>query len=152
MGPPYNIARIKANRLYYDSLNFFFSDNEVKQKAWETVYATHLDNLAYFAIETNDIDTARRCFLDAAKMRGVGREEKAELPEEMFNRPVVIYTLDPKKVGIEPASRRELGHFIDNLPDISERERIRVKKDAGIIETTLFEETIEDAKKNTPKN
>lgn len=152
MGKPYELSRLRATRLYYDSLCFFYSDNEVKQKTWENIYAEHLDKLAYYAIEKDDIETARRCFIDAAKMRGVGREEKAELPVEMFNRPVVIYTIDPEKAGIEPASRRELAHFIDNLPEISERERVRIKKDAGVIETTLFEDIIDNATSNTPKS
>lgn len=151
MAEPYGLSRVRATRLYYDTLSFFYSDNNVKQKAWENIYATHLDNLAYYALEKDDIETARRCFLDAAKMRGVGREEKVDIPEEMLNRPVIIYSIDPAKAGIQPASRRELSDFIDNLPEISERERVRIKKDAGVIETTLFEETIQDAKSKEPQ-
>lgn len=144
MSPVYGLSRYLAHRLYVDSINFFYADNEVKQKAWEKVYADHLDNLAYYALEKDDLETARRCFLDAAKLRGVGREEKADIPEEMLNRPVVIYTIDAARAGIPAASRRELAEFIDNIPEISERERVRVKKDAGVIETTLFEDIVNE--------
>lgn len=147
MSPVYGLSRYLAHRLYVDSINFFYADNEVKQKAWEKVYADHLDNLAYYALEKDDIETARRCFLDAAKLRGVGREEKADIPEEMLNRPVVIYTIDAARAGIPAASRRELAEFIDNIPEISERERVRVKKDAGVIETTLFEDIVNEQSK-----
>lgn len=139
--PVYGLSREKALTIYYDSLNFFFADNNVKQKAWESIYADHLDNMALFAIEKEDLDTARKCFLDAAKLRGVGRIEKSEIPQEMLTRPVIIYTIDPEKLGIPQASRKELAEFIDNLP-ISERERVRVKRDAGVFETTLFEDMI----------
>lgn len=142
--PIYNLTEEKATRLYYDALNFFFADNQVKQKAWQGIYATHLDNIAYYAIERDDLETARRCFVDAAKMRGVNNEEKQEISDEMYSKPVIIYTIDSEKAGIPSASRRELSQFIDSLPEISERERNRVKRDAGITESTLFEEIIDN--------
>jgi len=148
MTPVYGFCRRDANRLYYDSLNFFFADNDVKQKAWQNVYADHIDNLAYYALERDEIEVARRCFMDAANLRGVGKDEKSEIPPEMLNRPVIIYTIDASKVGIPQASRRELAEFIDNLPEISERERVRVKRDAGVIETTLFEDIITNDSKS----
>lgn len=142
MSPVYGFCRRDANRLYFDALNFFYSDNEIKQSAWQNIYAEHLENLAYYAIEKDDLDVARRCFIDAANMRGVGKEQKNEIPPEMLARPVVIYSIDAAKVGIPKASRPELAQFIDNLPEISERERVRVKRDAGVFETTLFEDLI----------
>ena len=153
MTPVYGFCRRDANRLYYDSLNFFFADNDVKQKAWQNIYAEHLENLAYYALERDELDIARRCFMDAANMRGVNKDEKNEIPAEMLNRPVIIYSIDPEKVGIPQASRRELAQFIDNLPEISERERVRVKRDAGVIETTLFEDIItNDSKPDDAKD
>jgi len=148
MAPVYELSRKLATQLYFDALNFFYSDNSVKQKAWENIYADHMEKLAYYAIERDEIENARRCFMDAAKLRGVGREERSEIPQEMLNRPVIIYTLDPEKVGLPMASRKELAEFIDNIPEISERERVRVKRDAGVIETTLFEEIVNEDKEN----
>jgi hypothetical protein len=142
MSPAYGMSRQRSLQIYYDMLNFFYSDNAVKQKAWENIYADHLDKLAYYALDKEDIETARKCFNDAAKYRGVGQLEKNEIPPEMLQRPVIIYTINPEKVGIPAASRRELSEFIDNLPEISERERVRVKRDAGVFETTLFEDLV----------
>jgi hypothetical protein len=136
----YGISRHKATELFHDALNFFYSDNQVKQKAWENIYANHLDNLAYLALEKDDIETARKCFLDAAKLRGVGSEQNREIPKELLSKPVIIYTLDPSDVGLPKASKKELAEFIDNLPEISERERVRLSKDAGITEVTIFDD------------
>lgn len=147
MAPPYSLTRYFATRVYHETLNFFYCDNDVKQKAWQNIYANHLDNLAYYAIEKDDIDTARACFMDAAKLRGVGREEKTEMPPEMYNRPVIIYTIDAVKAGIKEASRKELAEFIDAIPEISERERVRITKDAGISDITLFEEIVDEKNK-----
>jgi hypothetical protein len=146
MMKPYELSRFHANRLYFDTLNFFYLDNSVKQKAWENIYATHLDNIAYYAIEKDDLETAHRCFMDAAKLRGVGTDEKGEMPAEMYNRPVIIYTIDAEAAGIKSTSRKELAEFIDKIPEISERERVRLNKDAGISEVTLFEDLPNEAK------
>ena len=140
----YGISRYMANKLFYDALNFFYADNEVKQKAWENIYAQHLDNLAYYALEMNDLETARRCFMDAAQLRGAGREEKSEMPAELFARPVVIYSMDAEKAGLQSVDRKQLAAFIDSLPEISEKERVRIKKDAGLQEIKLFEDYEED--------
>jgi hypothetical protein len=134
----YGLSRNTATTLFYDALNFFYSDNKVKQKSWENIYADHLDNLAYICIAKDDIDTARKCFVDAAKFRGVGAASNPEMPDEFKTKPLIIYTLDPSDVGLPKASKKELAAFIDNLPEISERERVRLSKDAGITEVTLF--------------
>ena len=140
MSDVYGLSRYHATNIYFDALNFFYSDNAVKQKAWENIYANHLDNLAYIAIEKDDLDTARKCFLNAAQLRGAGKEKGREIPKDMIAKPVVIYTIDPEKVGIPQTDRKELAEFIDNIPEISERERVRLKRDAGIEEVKLFEE------------
>lgn len=143
----YGLSRYQANSLYYDALNFFYADNSVKQKAWENIYANHLDNLAYLAIEKDDIDTARKCFVEAAKLRGAGNEQGKEIPAEMLSKPVVIYTIDTERVGIPQVDRKQLAKFIDDIPEISERERVRLQKDAGITDVQLFDE-IDEPKKD----
>lgn len=143
--PIYSLSRKQATQLYYDALNFFFADNNVKQRTWANLYADHMDRLAYYAIERDEIENARRCFKDAAVFRGVGRDEKTEIPDEMKQRPVVIYTMDPGKVGLPVANRKELAQFIDNLPEISERERVRIKREGGVTDVKLFEDILDEA-------
>jgi len=140
MSDIYGLSRQQATILYFDSLNFFYADNKIKQSAWENIYADHLDNLAYYALEKDDLETARRCFAEAAKLRGAGRDEITQVPEEMKVRPIVIYSMDPEKLGLPRANRKLLGKFIDDLPEITEKERVRFKQDAGIIDVNLFED------------
>lgn len=142
----YGLSRYQANTLYYDALNFFYADNNVKQKAWENIYANHLDNLAYLAIEKDDIDTARKCFIEAAKLRGAGNEQGKEIPSEMLSKPIVIYTTDAERVGIPAVDRKALAKFIDDIPEITERERVRIQKDAGVTDVELFEDLDEPEK------
>jgi hypothetical protein len=75
--------------------------------------------------------------MDAAELRGVGKETSKEIPKEFYERRPTIYMLDPKLFGIDKVDRRELADFLDNL-DITDTQRGRLKRDAGI-EDAYFE-------------
>jgi len=136
------LSKLSVNKLFSESLNFFYLDNDVKVEAWKNIYADQLDNLARICYDINDIETARRCLNDAAKMRGVGSDDKSRIPKEFFERKPVFYTVRPEDVGIHRESRLKLQKFIEDLP-ILEKDKLRVKRDAGI-EDIEFEEINED--------
>ncbi|TSA24351.1 MAG: hypothetical protein D4R67_11950 [Bacteroidetes bacterium] len=140
-----NVSPAKAEHLYADTLNFFYLDNQVKVEAWANIYADKLDELAAIARAMNDSKTAGQLNMDAAKLRGVGKEKPPELPKEFFERKPTIYFLDPKMFGIEKVDRRELAEFLDTL-DITVLQKQRLLKDAGT-EEVFFEilEPQEDA-------
>jgi len=144
MSPVYGLSRYLATQVYFDALNFFYADNSVKQQAWANIYADHMDRLALYAIERDEIENARRCFKDAATFRGVGSDELADIPDHMKQRPIIIYSMDPAKVGLPSASRKELSGFIDNIPEISERERVRIKAESGVTDVSLFEDFLDE--------
>lgn len=131
------LSKYQATQLFADTLNFFYLDNQVKVEAWQNIYADRLDQMSSLAYEMNDLETARRLTMDAAKLRGVGKEKPLEIPKELYDRRPTIYFLDPKMFGIEKVDRRELADFLDNL-DITEMQRGRLKRDAGI-EDAYFE-------------
>ncbi len=120
-----------AQKLYYESLNFFNVDNGVKKEVWANIYADQLDMIANLAFENNQLDIAGKYKVEAAKMRGVGREQAPELPKELLDRRVILYTINPADVGMIPINRRALAESIDSL-DIPERERSRLNRDARI--------------------
>lgn len=134
-----DISRTRAYELYNDSLNFFYSNNEVKKDAWRNIYAEKLEQASLACWEKNDFEGYRRCIVSAAEVRGLNMPDPEKLPEEFYDRRVIIYQMDPKKVGIPQVSRVELASFIDNLPDLSSAEKFRLQADAGIINIELFE-------------
>lgn len=143
MSPVYKLSRQQANKLFVDSLNYFYSDNKIKSDAWRQIYANKLEDLSAYALACDDIAQSRRCLNDAAKMRGVFDEKVQEIPDELRQRPVVIYTLNPEQLGLARANRSELAKLIDEMPDISDSDRQRVKRDASAFDFTLFEENNE---------
>lgn len=143
MSPVYGVSRNMANKIFVDALNYFYSDNKIKSEAWRQIYANKLEDLAAYALACDDIAQSRRCLKDAAQMRGVFDEKVQEIPDELRQRPIVIYTINPEQLGLARANRQELAKMIDEIPDINDSDRKRVKRDAGVFEFQLFEETNE---------
>lgn len=120
-----------AVKLYYESLNFFNMDNDIKREVWANIYADQLDEISNIAFKNNQLDIAGKYKVEAAKMRGVGREQSPQIPIEILDRRPILYTIDISDVGMDPVNRRELAQLIDGL-DVTERERAMLKNDARI--------------------
>lgn len=134
------ITRQRAVDLYHDSLNYFYSNNEVKKEAWRNIYAEKFENAALVAWEQNLMETYRRCLVSAMDARGVKDDDKNIVPPDVLDRRIVIYQMDPRKVGLERANRTELATFIDKL-ELNEKEKTKLRQDAGIIDVEFLEES-----------
>jgi len=132
-----DINMIQAGKLYCDTLNFFYLDNQVKLETWGNVYAEKLEQLASLAFTLNDIKESKSCIVEAARLRGVGKDKPADLPSELYDRRPVINIIDPRMFGITSINRRKLAEFLDGL-DITENEKVLLRRDAGM-EDTYFE-------------
>ena len=120
-----------ARKLYYDSLNFFNADVEVSRNVWANTYADQLDTIANLAFERGELDIAGRYKLEAARLRGVGKEEGREIPPELLERRPIIYTFKISDIGMRPVNRKELGRMIDDM-ELSPQEKYRLKQDAEL--------------------
>ena len=129
MLPPWSLSEYRAQKLFGESINFFYSNNEIKRDAWAQVYADKFDKLALLAIEMNDILTAERCTSAAVKLR-MGEKANQNIPRSLLDRRPVFYTIKPKDVNFPEADRPKLNKWIDSLDDISTEERIRLHRDA----------------------
>lgn len=144
---PYGLSDWNARRVYSDAMNFFYSDDGIRPKAWANFYAEKLDKLADLAMADGRLKDARGFIVEAAKLRGCFEEQSAEIPKEILDREqIVIYTSDPESMGAVKEDRKQLERFIDSIPDIPEVSRKRVKEDAGILPANLLKRMAEDVK------
>ncbi len=131
------LSKHQAIQLYYETLNFFNLDNPVKVEAWANIYADRMDQMAMICYEMGDMETWRRMTMDAAKLRGVGKDKPNQIPDELLDRRPVFQTIRIEDLGLQKANRKELAAFIDNL-DITEKQKSKVKREA-MIEDVPFE-------------
>lgn len=141
----YGLSDWMARQIYADSINFFYSEDGVRPKAWANLYADKLEKWADLSAATGRLKEARAFLADAAKLRGCFDDPEAEIPTELLNAaPVVIYTTDPAAMGAPKEDRKQLEAYIDSLPDIPEISRRRLKEDAGVEPMNLMQRMLAD--------
>jgi hypothetical protein len=138
------LTREEAGTLYNDSLNFFYATNEVKKEAWRNIYAEKYENLSQICLDIHDLEGSRRNLDSAMKARGLDKPDEKKIPEEFYDRRPVIYVTDPKMFGLEKVSRPQLAKMIDAM-DITEKEKVKLRQDAGIIDLNILEDTYEES-------
>ena len=143
----YGFSDWMARRIYDDAINFFYSESTVTPRAWANLYAEKLEKMADLAFTGGKFKEGRALMNDAAKLRGCFYEATPEIPEELLQpRTVIIYTSNAAALGAPSADRRELEAFIDEIPEIPQLTRQRVKEDAGILPKNLLKRMAEDVK------
>ena len=145
-GEPYGLSDWMARRIYADSLNFFYSEDGVSQKAWRNYYAERFDKLADLSVSTGNLKEARGYYIEAAKLRGCYEPDQGEtIPPELLDKaPVVVYTADAEDLGAPKADTRLLEERIDSFPDIPELRRERLRQDAGLKKRNLLADMLND--------
>ncbi len=143
----YGLSDWMARRIYADAINFFYSEENVRPRAWANLYAERYEKWADLAASMGKLKEAKSMLHEAAKLRGCYDEAAPEIPQELLDAaPMVLYTNDPESMGAPKADRKELEAFIDAIPDIPELVRGRVKEDAGIKKRNLIRRMMDDAK------
>lgn len=139
--PPYELTYYLASRRYAEAINFFYLDHDIKKDAWRNMYAEKLDRAADMVLATatcpKDIDIYKNIIYAAMEARQLSKEDKEELPDEIFEKKIKIYTSNPEDLGRERPSRNQLAAKIDNYK-IPETEKERIKSEAGITPVKIF--------------
>ena len=146
------LSRYKSAKLYNEAIEYFYNDKEVSKKAWRNFYASIIDKEINFAMRIQkDVSDAKKIgemAKLAAEMRGAFEEEVEELPEELFRTPFIVYTCDAEMLGMPKVDRNKLAAQIDAYPDISEKEKMHIKREAQILPIKIFPNEQEDPRKS----
>lgn len=130
-------SRYFASKLYNQAMEYFYCDNEVSKTAWRNIYAEKMEKVINFAIATmkdaSDASKVSKMIADLGKLRGLDQPDPEEFPDGMFDRPFKIYSTDPEFLGMPKIDRRKLSDFIDGLPEMSDAEKIAIKREAQIL-------------------
>lgn len=146
------LSRYKASIIYNETLEYFYTDKEVSKKAWRNFYATIIDQEINFSrrIKKDTADSKRIADMvkTAAEMRGAFDEEIEEIPAELMRTPFIVYTCDAEMLGLPKVDRNRLSAQIDAYPELSEKEKVQIKREAQIIPINIFPNEQEDARKS----
>ena len=148
----HKLSRYKAMQVCDEAQEYFYRDSQISKAAWKNIYADKMEKMINFAMLTvkdvNDAQKVVKMLLDVSVLRGVNEEDKDELPAEIFQAPFVVYTSNTESLGLPKINRQKLAEMIDSYPELSEKEREHIKREAGINQLILFPNEQEDARKS----
>ncbi|EHO13818.1 hypothetical protein [Myroides odoratimimus] len=147
------LSRYKANQVYDEAIEYFYSDSKISKQAWRNLYADKAEKALHFAMlqmrDASDASKVVKMAQEIAILRGINEPDKEVLNEDVFKAPIKIYTADAEKLGLKTApNRTELAKLLDELPELTENVRSRIKSEAGLLPFKLFLDEQEDPRKS----
>lgn len=142
---PYGLSDYMARRVYTDSMNFFWAQDDVRPRAWSNFYAERLENWANLLFVQGDPRDALRYMKLAAQLRGCFEQEAPGVPEELLaQQQTIIYTTSRRDLGLPATDRRRVEKLIDAIPEVPELVRESAKEDAAITQFDLKKRMLHD--------
>lgn len=141
-------SRYLANNLYNDTLEYFYCENKISKDAWRNICLEKMEKVANLAMMLiKDVSDAAKVHRMWKDMNDSVPEAKETLPEEWFTKPWKLYAMDAEFLGLPKVDRHKLAEQIDDYPELSEKERDMIKREAAIYPVKIFPDEQEDARK-----
>lgn len=145
--------RPKANQFYAESIEYFYTQDNISKKAWRNLYAEDLDKAYDLAISlaqsTADVEKASKIKERAAKVRALDQVDPPEIPKHLFTKPNKVYTMDMNMFEIGSEDRNEAIEWIEeNGKKLTSKAIDRIKQEMGASKIKLFLDETEDPRKD----
>lgn len=149
--PPYDLSLYRSKQMFEESINLFYSDEIIDKRAARNLKAEQFEQAAQLALEAaqsvKDLEIYRALLWDSYKARQLDQPDPLEIPKELYQRPIKIYTLRPDQAKLPDIDRNALAKEIDDLPETETNKR-KWKQEAMIDDIDFIEmlndQTIED--------
>lgn len=146
------MSRYKAMQVCDEAQQYFYADVKISKAAWRNILADKMDKMVNFAMQTvKDVSDAAKVvkmLADLGDMRGINLEEKEELPDSLFEAPWIVYSADAEFLGMPKINRNKISALIDSYPELTEKEKTHLKREALILPLKIFPDEQEDARKS----
>ena len=150
MHEPFNVERMRARKMYSEAINLFYLNDTIENNAHRNMMFDNLMKAAQVvlqnAVSSKDMEVYGNLNIQAAKIKQLDKPDPVK-PKEIDEKPIKIYDLNPEAVGLDAANRQILASQIDSV-DLPEREKVRLKRDANIVDID-FEEMLNDQEEKT---
>ena len=150
MHEPFNVERLRARKMYSEAINLFYLNDTIENNAHRNMMFDNLMKAAQVvlqnAVSSKDMEVYGNLNIQAAKIKQLDKPDPVK-PKEIDEKPIKIYDLNPEAVGLDAVNRQILAAQIDSV-DLPEREKVRLKRDANIVDID-FEEMLNDQEEKT---
>lgn len=143
---PFSISLYRAKQMFEESINLFYSDETIEKKAARNLIAEKLDLAAELVLAAakspKDMEIYGDLVMKAYKARQLDQPDPLEIPKGLYDKPIKIYSLNPKQINLPGIDRNALAKEIDELPETETNKR-RWKQE-GMVEDIDFIEMLND--------
>ena len=143
---PYSISLYRAKQMFEEAINLFYSDEIVDKKSARNLIAEELEQAAELCMamaqSTKDLEIYGDLKMKAYKAKQLDQPDPIQIPKELYERPIKIYTLNPTQAKLPSIDRNELAKVIDSLPETEANKR-KLKQE-GLVEDADFKEMLND--------
>lgn len=146
------LSRYKARQIIDEAREYFYCDSKVSKAAWRNIYGEKAEKVLNFAMMTmkdaKDAIAVIKAIKELIDIRGVNEPDKDELPDELFQKQIVVYTTDTRQLGLPYMDRNSIKELIDKkIPGLNEKEREMIYREADILPFKAFLDESENARK-----
>lgn len=141
-----------ARQVFWDSCNLFYKDIKIEKNALRNLLMEKLMFTLDYLVETlkdeKGADVIKNTIIQIAELGGLNKEEPPVIPPELYEKYIKYYSLSSEDINLPSIDRKSLAAKIDAIEEISEKEKLRLKRDASIIDVD-FEDFLDDVKDKT---
>lgn len=149
--PPFNCTRDRARRMYNESINLFYFDDQIENNAHRNYIFDNLMKAAQAvllsATTAKDMEIYANIQVQAYKVKQLDKEDPIKR-KELKEKEIKVYTLDSNLIGVPRIDRHLLAQQIDEIADLRAKDRERLKQDAGAADIN-FEEMLDNVQEET---
>lgn len=148
------ISKYKAKKVYAETLEYFYKDQDVSDEALRNFYAKKADQILNFSIRTMETVTDAKKAIEIIKeiwtFRDLYAKPDNEIDESELSPRLFIYDTDPIKAGLpKRIDRNKVKKWInEKLPELTELEKQRIFQEADILPFEIFPEDAKDPRKS----
>lgn len=137
-----------ANKWYDMMTEYFYAEREVSKSAHKNRLAEKMEKGVTLALKlaenSKEVVMALSKIKDIADVLELNKDDALEFPEELLQKPFKMYSVDAEFLGLPNPDRYKLARFIDEYPELSEKERESLKQEAGILPFKLIKQDHEN--------
>lgn len=131
-----------ANKWFDMMTEYFYAERNISKQSHKNRLAEKLEKGMTLALKlaenSKDVVMALGKIKDIAEILELNKEDAMEFPEELLQKPFKMYSVDAEFLGLPKPDRYKLARFIDDYPELSEKERNALREEAGLLPFKLF--------------
>jgi CRISPR/Cas system CSM-associated protein Csm2 small subunit len=144
-------SRYKASQIADEAQEYFYCQRNISKDAWRNIYAEKMDMMINVAMQhikdVNDASKVVKMLVDVANHRQVNVKDDEKIDDKFFDKPVNLLTYDARIIEFGETNRPALDKFIESLPELTVKEKTRIKQEALLLPLKLFPDEQENPRK-----